>query len=74
MYTGKVQKSGKGRKSAIRHLKPAHSAQAVKVLFCLVDSAVSLGSGLCTFPICVPITLHWCGDSNAFPENPLKYI
>ena len=44
MYTGKVQKSGKGRKSAIRHLKPAHSAQAVKVLFCLVDSAVSLGS------------------------------
>ena len=34
MYTGKVQKSGKGRKSAIRHLKPAHSAQAVKVSRC----------------------------------------
>ena len=56
MYTGKVQKSGKGRKSAIRHLKPAQLLRLSRCYFALLT--VQLASVVLHLP-------YLCADHTA---------
>ena len=58
MYTGKVQKSGKGRKSAIRHLKPAQLLRLSRCYFALLT--VQLASALHLPYLCADHTAQVC--------------